>query len=260
MVHKESSMKRFKRVRAVAMSALVLTGMATALFLGGRSIQRSALVSATYPPAPEGMVFVPPGSFLIGSANPDAPDDEGRLRTEFLPAYYIDQYEVTHEQYRAYDPSHVVPPGKERYPVTGLSLEEARAYAAGTGKRLPTAAEWEKAARGSDGRAYPWGDEFEEGLANLGGKDDLMAVGSFPKGVSPVGAYDMTGNAWEWVDTPYIQKGLFGEKLYSTEVIKGGGYSYAPFQGRIAHNGFEGIGGTCNDVGFRCVLDAEPLP
>lgn len=252
-------MKHRKNLPIIAVCALFLAGLAAALLWGGRAFQHRALVNATYAPPPEGMVFVPPGEFLLGSPDPEAPADEGVLREAFLPGFYIDQHEVTHLQYKAFDPTHEVPTGKEQYPVTGLSLEEARAYAAGVGKRLPTAAEWEKAARGTDGRAYPWGNEFKEGLANVGYKDGLVAVGSFPEGASPYGALDMTGNAWEWVETPYVQKGLFGDPVYATEIIKGGGYSYAPFQGRACYNGFEGIGGTCNDVGFRCVQDALPV-
>jgi formylglycine-generating enzyme required for sulfatase activity len=240
-------------------SALALTTLGALLLWGSHALQRRALAAAAYPPPPQGMVFVPPGDFLLGNPDPKAPADEGPLRTTFLQAFYIDKYEVTHAQYKVFYPAHEIPPGQDQFPVTGLSLEEARAYARGVGKRLPTAAEWEKAARGTDGRAYPWGNEFKEGLANLGGRDGLMAVGSVPEGASPCGALDMTGNAWEWVDTPYVQRNLFGQALYTTEIIKGGGYSYAPFQGRAFHNGFEGIGGTCNDVGFRCAQTAVPV-
>ena len=252
-------MKRSTKLMIAAACVLAVAAVTATAVWVGRTLQRRALVSAVYAPPPDGMVFVPPGAFLLGSEAPDAPEDEGPLRTAFLRGFYIDQYEVSHAQYKAFAPDHEIPPGKEQFPVTGLSLEEARAYAAGVGKRLPTADEWEKAARGTDGRAYPWGNEYKEGYANLGGTDGLVAVGSFPRGVSPYGAHDMTGNAWEWVETPYIQKGPLGKALYTTEIIKGGAYSYAPFQGRAFHNGFEGIGGTCNDVGFRCVKDATPI-
>lgn len=240
--------------------AVLVVGLCAAAFWGYQGIRRRALVNATYAPPPPGMVLVPAGTFKRGNEDPDAPPDEGPLRDAFLPAFYIDTYEVTQEDYKAYDPSHCVPAGKERYPMTGLSLNEARAYAAAVGKRLPTAAEWEKAARGTDGRAYPWGDTYHAEFANLGGKPGLVAVGSFPQGKSPYGALDMTGNAWEWVDTPYVQRRWFDSGRYESEVIKGGAFSYAPFQGRASYNGFEGMGGTCNDVGFRCVQDAEPRP
>lgn len=250
-------MSRKKIVVALGCS-IAIAGLSWAAFLGNRALAQRSLGSAHYEPAPEGMVLVPAGTFLLGSKKPDAPPDEGKLRHVFLPAFYIDQFEVTNEEYKRFNPNFVIPPGHEKFPVTGLSLEQARAYAAGVGKRIPTADEWEKAARGTDGREYPWGAEYREGYANLGGKEDLVEVGSFPKGVSPCGAQDMAGNAWEWVETPYIQKGLFGQKLYHTEVIKGGAFSYSPFQGRASYNGFEGIGGTCHDVGFRCVKDASP--
>lgn len=252
-------MKRAKRFISALEVLVVVAAVLLAGRWGFRQWQRHEMVEGAYAQPPEGMVFVPAGEFLTGSKAPDAPEDEGRLRKAFLPAFYIDQYEVTHAEYKAVKPDHGIPPGKEKFPVTGLSLEEARTYAAAVGKRLPTAVEWEKAARGTDGRAYPWGDEFKEGYANLGGKDGLVAVGSFPNGVSPYGAQDMSGNAWEWVETSYVQKSLFGKPLYHTEIIKGGGYSYSPFQGRACYNGFEGIGGTCNDVGFRCALEAYRL-
>ncbi len=253
-------MKRLRMPIALSLSLALLIALSLSASWGYRGLHRRALASATYAPPPSGMVLIPAGTFIRGNADPAAPPDEGPLRTDFLPAFYIDTYEVTHEQYKAFDPAHIIPTGKAAYPLTGLSLEEARAYAAAIGKRLPTAAEWEKAARGTDGRVYPWGDSYQPEYANLGGKPGLMAVGSFPKGQSPFGTHDMAGNAWEWVDTPYIQRSWFSASSYETEIIKGGAFSYAPFQGRASYNGFEGIGGTCNDVGFRCVIDASPIP
>jgi formylglycine-generating enzyme required for sulfatase activity len=204
------------------------------------------------------MVLVPAGDFVSGSDDLYAAPDEGAPHTEYLPAFYIDRYEVTNIAYHEYDPDHTFPEGHDDYPVTGLTREQARAYAAAVGKRLPTADEWEKAARGTDGRIYPWGDVFSADKANAGGGEGLMPVGSFPEGISPYGAYDMVGNAWEWVDTTYADWSLLGGTDYTTEIIKGGGFSYSAYQCRPSYNGFEGNGGTCNDVGFRCAMDPTP--
>lgn len=229
--------------------------------LGARAFlewhRQSDLAEASYAPPPEGMVFVPPGHFLMGSDEPVADAVEGPVRSVFLPGFYIDRHEVTNREYQAFDPSHTYPEGQDDWPVTGVSIEEARAYARSVGKRLPTSAEWEKAARGTDGRRYPWGDAFERNKANLGGRDDLMPVGSFPEGASPYGAEDMTGNAWEWVDDAYDESRELGVPDGLVRgIVRGGGYSYSLREGRTSHIAFESLRGTCNDLGFRCAKDA----
>jgi formylglycine-generating enzyme required for sulfatase activity len=84
----------------------------------------------------------------------------------------------------------------------------------------------------------------------------LEPVGSHPESASPYGAQDMIGNAWEWVEDTHRDRSVFGTQASEHEVIKGGGYSYNAYQSRASYNGFEGLGGTCNDVGFRCAKDA----
>lgn len=238
---------------------LVLLFSLSALFVVIARPGNERFLRLEYAGAPSGMVFVPPGDFKMGSDDPNADLDEKPMRSLFLKGFYIDEYEVTHRDFKAFDREHTFLASEAELPVTGVTLVRARAYAAFVGKRLPTTAEWEKAARGTDGRAYTWGNEFVPGLANIGGGEGLKPVGSYPESVSPYGAHDMIGNAWEWVEGDYISRGLFGKKLYTTEIIKGGAYSYSPYQGRASYNGFEGNGGTCNDVGFRCALDAEPI-
>lgn len=244
--------------------ALTTIGIAAAtvtlLSIAALREHRASLEAAEYATPPQDMVLVPAGHFLYGTNDPDAGDDERPQRSIFLPAFYIDTYEVNNAQYQQFDPNHTFPPGEENHPVTGVLLADARAYADSSGKRLPTRAEWEKAARGTDGRDFTWGNEFQYGIANMNAGPALTEVGQFPESISPYGAHDMIGNAWEWVDDLYTDGGLLrtGGSSQQREVIKGGAFSYSPYQCRISYNGFEGLGGTCNDVGFRCAKDANP--
>ncbi len=241
---------------ATAGGAGLLAFAAGATYLGVL-IHRTQLAGANYEAAPPGMVFVPPGNFLRGSNSASADHSEGRLRSAFVPGFYIDRHEVTNAAFRQFDASHVFDNAHANWPVTGISRERAEAYAQWKGLRLPTALEWEKAARGTDGREYPWGNAFDPKCANLGGKDSLAPVGSYPDGASPYGVMDMTGNAWEWTAETYRDDVELGTARVDRNVIRGGGYSYSPHQGRAAYKGFESVGATCNDLGFRCAGDAR---
>ncbi len=248
-------MPLFKRRLFIVCSALLVVA---AIMAGGERIYHWYLANRDYADPPPGMVLVPAGRFLMGTNDAGAGDDEKPLRKRFLPAFYIDTHEVTNAAFKEFDPTHEFPADKANFPATGITLQQARDYAASIGKRLPTLAEWEKAARGTDGRNFPWGNEFRDGIANIGGNPGLVAVGQHEASVSPYGAHDMTGNAWEWVDDTHRDGGfLTGRNVMKREIIKGGGYSYSPYQARVSYNGFEGVGSTCNDVGFRCAMDAR---
>jgi formylglycine-generating enzyme required for sulfatase activity len=220
------------------------------------------------------MVEVPGGEFTIGanSGNPD----EGPSHVVLVRSFWIDKYAVTNAQYSrflnatGYRAPHFWSRGKypqdeEGFPVTGVSWYDARAYAEWIGKRLPTEAEWEIAARGVDGRGYPWGDKFEKNncnwfMSSSGGK--LTPVGSFPQGVSPFGAHDMVGNSWEWVEDWYQP---YPGSLFQSENF---GQKYKVMRGGAANLTLESdLRCTCrlydkpeefyNNVGFRCARNAS---
>ena len=162
------------------------------------------------------MILIPAGEFLFG------PDKQPMT----LPAYYIDRCPVTNAEYKIYVdatkagfPPHwrkgEPPPGTGNHPVVQVTWFDASTYAAWAGKRLPTGPEWEKAARGTDGRSYPWGDTFDKTCLNCGDGGPLNTVpvgGCSPQGDSPYGVVDMSGNVYEWTNdgSEVVTMGLRG--------------------------------------------------
>ena len=145
------------------------------------------------------MVLIPAGKFIFGK--------DGKKKEVDLPAFKIDKYEVTNKQFAKFNLDHKYDPGLDTLPATMVSQIDARNHCEALDKRLPTEEEWEKAARGSDGRMYPWGDKFDP-TAAVTSETDFGAYpphplqgGSRKKGVSPYGVMDMAGNVWEWTST-----------------------------------------------------------
>ena len=240
-------------------------------------LRRDKLCSQEYEPPPPGMVLVPAGEFWMGSDDANAEPDEKPLRRVFVPTFYIDRLEVTNRRYREFKQGHLCPAGEDDLPVTFVLKRDAEEFCRWAGRRLPTNKEWEKAARGTDARTYPWGNEFNADCANINRRDGhistnaascqlplagasrgKLVVGSFPKGASPYGCHDMAGNVWEWVSDVWMDKNSFGMKSggEARGILRGGASSYSPLQARTSYQGFESLGATCHDVGFRCALDA----
>jgi len=223
---------------------------------------------------PEDMVFVPAGPFLMG--RDDGPDDERPARTVYLDAFYIDRTEVTNTQYKAFcDSTRRLYPDNPTWdhnyflekpdsPVININWEQATSYCEWAGKQLPTEAQWEKAARGAEGRVYPWGNEYVEGRANMAEGDAFRRaapVGSFPEGASPYGALDMTGNVWEWCadwfDHTYYPvapdsnpTGPDGPKPWRS--VRGGGFSSPPSDAVASNRSKHVPDGIIHHLGCRC--------
>lgn len=244
----------------------------------------------------QGMVLIPAGEFPMGSKEGEGDKDEHPQHTVYLSGYYIDKYEVTNEQYYQFwladggEKSKHTPASygnaysigdwpevaktKSNYPVVGVSWFDAQAYCEWAKKRLPTEAEWEKAARGADGRTWPWGNDFNENINDKNkhsnrwdgddGYDNTIApVGSYPTGVSTYGVYDMAGNVWEWVadwyDKDYYSKSLQdnpkGSDKGKLRVVRGGSWRNREYTQKCANRYYCYPDIWGNTLGFRCVRD-----
>ena len=220
-------------------------------FISEKDLTPATVKVSLAPTQPTEMIFIPPGEFLMGSdgrsqALGAGDADEAPLHKVYLDGYYLDKHEVTNAQYKAFvdakglrPPKHwsgnTFPSGKADHPVIYVDWFEANGYCHWVGKRLPTEEEWEKAARGTDGRTFPWGNTFDPMKANtpqhwlaLNRVADTTPVGSFVNGKSPYGLYDMAGNVYEWTSSwykPYPNNRVFnvhyGEK---NKVVRGGSW------------------------------------
>ena len=283
--------------RMAAMTTKPLTAFTHEAAILEQHIVEIAPTKST-PEAPAGMVRIPGGAFdfkvegveIEGGAYPgldveypweDSPRRFHEHVMQVVP-FYIDKYPVTNAEFkkfldaRHYAPRDAInflrdwkngtfPQGWDSRPVTWVSLEDARAYAAWAGKRLPHEWEWQMAAQGTDGRAYPWGDQWQPAYMPMPDTGRSMrgpdAVDAHPQGASPYGVMDMTGNVWQWTDE-------FADEHTRAAIVRGGEY-YRPqgsiwyFPAAFRNNehgklllmapGYDRSGG----VGFRCVVDAQ---
>jgi serine/threonine protein kinase, bacterial len=223
-----------------------------------------ALVTAT-------MVEIPGGSFTMGNDS-DGPDPKPAHMVD-VPTFQIDKFEVTNSDFKAFvdatgyetdaektgdKPWGAYAANKDNHPVVKVSWNDATAFCKWAGERLPTEAEWEKAARGTDGRTYPWGNDWDPKKVN--GKDSgirgTTAVGSYPQGASPFGVDDMGGNVWEWTSSTadHYPGNTAPSKLYGSNVyiIRGGGWFDVKDQIASYYRN-SAVPTTANDdLGFRC--------
>ncbi len=188
------------------------------------------------------MVQVPVGDFMMGGGE----GSETAQRRVFVGAFWMDIFEVKNADFILFFPGHVFPPGAERHPVSQVTWSEASRYCKGVGKRLPSEAEWEKAARGTAGRLYPWGNKKLRKRAHPSISGMIKRVVGFNrKDISVYGVREMASSVWEWTEGDFNSKkrvrgGLWNEHL---------DYDYSKT--------FEGFGVVPETrfifIGFRCV-------
>ena len=242
-------------------------------------------------------VYVPAGSFMMGSE--DGATDEKPVHGVTLDAFWIDRTEVTNGQYAACvtdgacrspqanssytRPNYYGNPEYAGYPVIYVSWDDAVAYAAWAGGRLPTEAEWEYAAAGPVSRVYPWGDTFDGERLNVcnrncpfdhrdddwdDGHADTAPVGSYPSGASWVGALDLAGNVWEWVndryDVDYYWEGPdvnpTGPTSGEGRVLRGGSWNSDERGGRVSVRHYDSPVDALSNIGFRVVAPVGSGP
>jgi len=216
--------------------------------------------------------------------DPEPDGDEFPQHTVLLPEFWIDRAEVTNVSYRACvaakacsppsggDPNYYRDPAYDNYPIVFVSWNDADKYCRWVGKRLPTEAEWEKAARGTDGRIWPWGNALKDDLARPVERANVSdshirrcsQVGDYPTGASPYGALDMAGNVCEWVNDWYSPTYYAGRPDPDTsppgpseneslgkKVIRGGSFNTVGLNARTADRNAVSAGPSF-DIGFRC--------
>ncbi len=178
--------------RTVVKAGLCLITLA--LFLCYFPYLSPALADMLPVPISEEMIEIPEGPFLMGEKA-----ESGDHNIVVLERYTIDRFEVSNAEFKIVFPAYVYPAGKERHPVSFIRWREAQGYCEALGKRLPSAAEWEKAARGTDGRVYPWGEKRNRNKPHPPFSGMVKRVVGFnKKDVSPFGVRDMAASVWEW--------------------------------------------------------------
>ena len=240
-------------------------------------------------------VVIPAGPFLMGTNFERADPQDHPQHSVRLPEYRIDKYLVTNAQYARFlaETGHRppstwksgrIPDGQLLYPVTLVNWYDARSYAQWAGKRLPTEAEWEKAARGGDGRRWPWGNVMDpKRLNTYYNVGSASNVDTYKEGVSPYGVFDMAGNVSEWVEDDFLPyegtdapSDIFQGKVAKAvtaedralklseqipvkqhyKVLRGGSWKSDPFSTAAYHRSYDWPNYASDFFGFRCATDA----
>lgn len=272
-VYRIAEAAKRRRLKYLAMATAAIILLAGGLFYGLRWRSGTTIVGNDGAPA----VLIPAGAFVMG-------DDEDSPRREiFVDAFYLDKFEITVGRYGKFltATGNVRPPQEWEtvnmqsdgdFPVVGVDWGDAASYCKWAGKRLPTDAEWEKAARGADERKYPWGDDaptserarYGKPYQNPVYKDGVARVGSYAKGASPFGVFDLAGNVSEWVADWFSEsfprsdaRNPKGPESGTGRVIRGGGW-YDPAE-RIAatRRMYASPSNRADDIGFRCAADVK---
>lgn len=233
------------------------------------------------------MVLVPEGNYMSGNENGDI--DEVPVNSIFLDSFYIDKFEVTNALYarcvnegacralRRIDSftrsSYFGNPEFDNYPVVYVDWNMANAFCEWRGAKLPTEAQWEKAARGQDGRTYPWGEEIDCRRANYQGGSascpgGTTMVGTYATGVSPYGAHDMAGNVWEWVADWYSEiyyqsipaVNPLGPEDGQSKVLRGGSWADDAPDLRVSNRLRFAPNYINFNIGFRCAMPVQQEP
>ena len=241
---------------------------------------------------PDGMVIIPATEYMMG-CDPEhnngygCPSDELPQHMVSLSAFAIDVYEVTNAQYAECVAAgacaapiatasqarvdYYQNPEYANFPMINVKWEQAQAYCTWAGKRLPTEAEWELAARGATPKAYAWGDDDPDcsqaniyhDLSMSACVGDTVAVGSYPAGASEFGVMDMTGNVWEWVADSYIEdfysvsptENPLAEEANQLRTVRGGGWASNWLAARVTSRAYDLSFYSGLDLGFRCAMD-----
>ena len=271
------------------------------LFGGASSLGESHVASSPH------LIWIPAGTFTMGATPTDLAEtlmlcasemnaggcDGMRFSQEFpsheifVSRFGLDRTEVSQRDYAACVRAGYCAPVRAStedarialpsYPVVGVTHQDAERYCSFVHGRLPTEAEWEKAARGPGGRLFPWGNIYDPRLANHGpaengtraaeadGFRDLAPVGSFPDGASPYGVLDLAGNAWEWTSDFFADEAYghgsrvnpTGPRVGHLRVVRGGSWRFPAHMMMTMRRGFMGENSSDVDLGFRCAYDAN---
>jgi formylglycine-generating enzyme required for sulfatase activity len=219
---------------------------------------------------PAGMVAVKGGTFKMGNADPKGDPKYGPAHDVSVADFMMDKYEVTNEDFSRFVKARpdaappdwkdgVYDPQKAKLPVANITWFDAKAYADWAGKRLPTEAEWEYAARGTEGRIYPWGNEWSPECSNSAEdqKKQPVAVGSYSRGVSWCQVYDMAGNVAEWVADDYQPyPGSTAKVEPGNRVYRGGAFNFHKQDLACTTRWWDAPDTKTNYIGFRCAKDA----